>query len=137
MSIRSITPLDGRYTTQITGLADSLSEWALIKHRVMVEVEWLIEMAELAHISDMRNLSVDEIELLRGLVADFDDDAALRVTEIERTTNHDVKAVEYYVKEQLAASADAELSGRYAQMMQKDMDLSAAFCMVSRMVSTP
>ena len=105
MSIRSITPLDGRYTTQITGLADSLSEWALIKHRVMVEVEWLIEMAELAHISDMRNLSVDEIELLRGLVADFDDDAALRVTEIERTTNHDVKAVEYYIQEKLQGTS--------------------------------
>lgn len=105
MSIRSITPLDGRYTTQITGLADSLSEWALIKHRLMVEVEWLIEMAELAHISDMRNLSVDEIELLRGLVADFDDDAALRVTEIERTTNHDVKAVEYYIQEKLQGTS--------------------------------
>jgi len=105
MSIRSITPLDGRYTTQIKGLADSLSEWALIKHRLMVEVEWLIEMAELAHISDMRNLSVDEIELLRGLVADFDDDAALRVTEIERTTNHDVKAVEYYIQEKLQGTS--------------------------------
>ncbi|MDP6513751.1 MAG: adenylosuccinate lyase [SAR202 cluster bacterium] len=105
MSIRSITPLDGRYRTQISGLADCLSEWALIKRRVMVEVEWLIEMADVPQISDMRNLSGGEIELLRGLVADFDDDAALRVTEIERTTNHDVKAVEYYIQEKLQGTS--------------------------------
>jgi adenylosuccinate lyase len=110
MSIRSITPLDGRYRRQISGLADYLSEWALIKHRVMIEIEWLIEMAQVPDISDMRSLSGDEVEMLRGLVADFDDDAAQQVTEIERKTNHDVKAVEYYLQEKLRGTSLEDVS---------------------------
>jgi adenylosuccinate lyase len=110
MSIRSITPLDGRYRRQISGLADHLSEWALIKHRVMIEIEWLVEMAQIPEISDMRSLSGDEVEMLRGLVSDFDDEAAGRVTEIERTTNHDVKAVEYYLQERLRGTSLEDVS---------------------------
>lgn len=105
MSIRSITPLDGRYSNQTSGLADYLSEWALIRYRVLVEVEWLIEMARVPDIAGMRVLGGEEIEFLRGLADDFDDDAALRVTEIERTTNHDVKAVEYYLQERLRGTS--------------------------------
>ena len=92
-TIRAITPLDGRYATQVSGLAEHLSEWALIRRRVEVEVEWLVEMAGCADIADMRALTGAEQDYLRGLVVDFDDDAAMRVKGIERTTNHDVKAV--------------------------------------------
>lgn len=109
-TIRAITPLDGRYATQVSGLADHLSEWALIKRRVQVEIEWLLEMAECADISDMRALTGAEREHLRGLVADFDDDAAARVKGIERTTNHDVKAVEYYIRERLAGTSLEDVS---------------------------
>ena len=101
-AIRAITPLDGRYATQVSGLAERLSEWALIKRRAQVEVEWLLEMSNCAAITDMRALTDAEQEYLRGLVADFDDDAAARVKRIERATNHDVKAVEYYIRERLA-----------------------------------
>ena len=104
-TIRAITPLDGRYATQVSGLGDHLSEWALIKRRVQVEVEWLLEMADCAAITDMRALTSAEQALLRGLVTDFDDDAAARVKSIERTTNHDVKAVEYYIRERLAGTS--------------------------------
>jgi adenylosuccinate lyase len=110
MSIRSITPLDGRYRRQISGIADYLSEWALIKHRVMIEIEWLVEMAQVPEISDMRSLSDDEVEMLRGLVTEFDDDAARQVTEIERKTNHDVKAVEYYLQEKLRGTSLEDVS---------------------------
>ena len=103
-SIRAITPLDGRYSTQVSGLADHLSEWALIKRRVQVEVEWLLEMADCADISDMRVVTTSERAFLRALVDDFDDDAAMRVKRIERTTNHDVKAVEYYIRERLSGT---------------------------------
>ena len=109
-TIRAITPLDGRYATQVSGLADHLSEWALIKRRVQVEIEWLLEMAECADISDMRALTGAEREYLRALVADFDDDAAARVKGIERTTNHDVKAVEYYIRERLAGTSLEDVS---------------------------
>ena len=109
-TIRAITPLDGRYARQVSGLADYLSEWALIKRRVEVEVEWLVEMAGCADISDMRALTGAEQALLRGLVTDFDDDAAMRVKGIERTTNHDVKAVEYYIRERLAGTSLEDVS---------------------------
>ena len=104
-TIRAITPLDGRYATQVSGLAEHLSEWALIKRRVQVEVEWLLEMAGCADIADMRALTASEQVLLRGLVDDFDDEAAMHVKGIERTTNHDVKAVEYYIRERLAGTS--------------------------------
>ena len=104
-TIRAITPLDGRYATQVSGLAEHLSEWALIKRRVQVEVEWLLEMAGCADIADMRALTASEQALLRGLVDDFDDDAVMQVKRIERTTNHDVKAVEYYIRERLGGTS--------------------------------
>ena len=105
MTIRAITPLDGRYAAQLGGLADCLSEWALIKRRVQVEVEWLLEMARRDEIADMRALTGAEQAQLRALVDDFDDDAAMRVKQIELTTNHDVKAVEYYIRERLAGGS--------------------------------
>ena len=103
--IRAITPLDGRYAAQVAGLADHLSEWALIKRRLQVEVEWLLEMAGCAEIADMRALTAAEQTLLRSLVARFDDAAALRVKQIERVTNHDVKAIEYYIREKLVGTS--------------------------------
>ena len=105
MTIRAITPLDGRYAAQLGGLADCLSEWALIRRRVQVEVEWLLEMAARDEIADMRALTGAEQAQLRALVTDFDDDAAMRVKQIERATNHDVKAVEYYIRERLAGGS--------------------------------
>lgn len=105
MTIRAITPLDGRYAAQMGGLADCLSEWALIKRRVQVEVEWLLEMAARHEIADMRALTDAEQAQLRALVDDFDDAAAMRVKRIERDTNHDVKAVEYYIRERLAGGS--------------------------------
>ena len=109
-TIRAITPLDGRYATQVSGLADHLSEWALIKRRVQVEIEWLLEMAGCADIADMRALTSAEQTLLHVLVTDFDDDAAARVKSIERATNHDVKAVEYYIRERLAGTSLEDVS---------------------------
>ena len=109
-TIGAITPLDGRYATQVAGLGEHLSEWALIRRRVQVEVEWLVEMAGCAAIADMRALTGAEQALLRGLATDFDDDAAMRVKGIERTTNHDVKAVEYYIRERLAGTSLEDVS---------------------------
>lgn len=105
MSLRSISPLDGRYAAQTEPLSAYFSEFALIKFRVQVEVEWLITLAAQAEITEVRALTGDETQLLRALVQRFDDEAAQRVKTIEKTTNHDVKAVEYYIKEQLAGSS--------------------------------
>ncbi|MDA0769048.1 MAG: adenylosuccinate lyase [Chloroflexi bacterium] len=110
MSIRALTPLDGRYASQVVELADYLSEWALIKYRVLVEVEWLIEMAASQHISNLRELTTAEIKVLRQLSENFDDKAALRAKEIEGTTRHDVKAVEYLIREQLEGTSLEDVS---------------------------
>ena len=109
-TIRAITPLDGRYATQVSGLCEHLSEWALIKRRVQVEVEWLLEMAGCADIADMRALTGAEREYVQSIVDDFDDEAAMQVKRIERTTNHDVKAVEYYIRERLAGTSLEDVS---------------------------
>ncbi|MCH9009898.1 MAG: adenylosuccinate lyase [Chloroflexi bacterium] len=105
MSLRALTPLDGRYASQVAGLADYLSEWALIKHRVRVEIEWLVAMSRRPEIEGMRSLTDGEVGFLKALVEDFDDESAQRIKEIERTTNHDVKAVEYYLQERLKGSS--------------------------------
>src|SRR5687767_15656066 len=104
-SIRRLTPLDGRYERQVGGLRDAFSEYALIRERVRVEVEWLIAMGAEPAISDVRPLTEDEKRLARALADEFDETSAQRVKEIERTTNHDVKAVEYFIKERLKGTS--------------------------------
>jgi adenylosuccinate lyase len=101
MSLKSLSPLDGRYASQTAALRDYFSEYALIRYRVRAEIEWLQMMAERPEISDVRAFSPEERSALSALVAEFDEGQARRVKEIERTTRHDVKAVEYYIRERL------------------------------------
>ncbi|WP_110955104.1 adenylosuccinate lyase [Anaerosinus massiliensis] len=103
MSIKSLTPLEGRYGHITAPLGDYFSEWALIKYRIHVEVEWLIAMANNSAFSEIRSFTPEEITFLRDIVKNFDEAAALRIKEIERTTNHDVKAIEYYLRETLGS----------------------------------
>lgn len=103
MSIKSLTPLEGRYGAITQPLCDYFSEWALIKYRVHVEVEWLIAMAGNPAFAQIRPFTPEEIAFLRNIVKTFDETAALRIKEIERTTNHDVKAVEYFLRETMGA----------------------------------
>jgi adenylosuccinate lyase len=110
MSIKSISPLDGRYHSHAAALASYFSEWALIKYRIHVEVEWLIMMSERPEISHVRDLSGSEKALLRGIVSDFDGAKATRVKEIEDRTRHDVKAVEYYIRECIKDTSLEDLS---------------------------
>ena len=108
MSVTAISPVDGRYAAQTEELAAEFSEYALIKYRVHVEVEWLLFLAEQPGITDVRPFSGEEQAYLRGLVSDFDLAQAERVKEIEGTTRHDVKAVEYYLQEKLANTSLAD-----------------------------
>jgi adenylosuccinate lyase len=111
MSLMSLSPLDGRYRSQTAGLAGCLSEWALIRYRVHMEIEWLLTMSEWPEIACVRPFSEAERQLLRSWIASFDEAEAGRVKEIEQTTRHDVKAVEYYLKERLAGTSLADVSG--------------------------
>ncbi|SDE31637.1 adenylosuccinate lyase [Sporomusa acidovorans] len=109
MSIKSLTPLEGRYESITRPLGNYFSEWALIKYRLHVEIEWLIAMAGNPAFGEIRPFTPAETAFLRNIVNNFDETAALRIKEIERTTNHDVKAVEYFLRETLGAMSLADI----------------------------
>ena len=107
-SLTAILPVDGRYRKQTEPLSEFFSEYALIKYRVYVEIEYLIALSdELESLAPLRN--PDHHQTLRNIFNNFNEDAAKRIKEIEGVTNHDVKAVEYYIKEQITNPALAEL----------------------------
>jgi adenylosuccinate lyase len=105
MPLKSISPLDGRYARYVSGLAEYFSEWALIKYRLHVEIEWLIMMSEIPSITLVRPFSDEECRLLRSWVKEFDEQQAERVKEIENRIRHDVKAIEYYLRERLQGTS--------------------------------
>ncbi len=110
MSIKSISPLDGRYQIHTEALSPYFSEWALIKYRIHVEAEWLIMMSERPEIDHVRKLSDSEKSLLRNMASEFDETRAIQVKEIEDRTRHDVKAVEYYIRESIKDTSLQDLS---------------------------
>ena len=96
--LQSISPIDGRYADKTASLVPFFSEMALIRYRVQVEVEYFIALCELP-LPQLANFPKLQYPYLRALYQDFSLEEALKVKQIERTTNHDVKAVEYYLKE--------------------------------------
>lgn len=97
----AISPLDGRYADKVDYLSQYFSEAALIRYRVLVEVEWFIFLFNELKVQGKKTLKATELSMLRSIYEQFDVINAKRVKEIEKTTNHDVKAVEYFIKEQL------------------------------------
>ena len=106
-ALLALSPLDGRYAGKVDALRPIFSEYGLLKARVKVEVEWLLALAAEPGIVELPPFSDAASIRLRALASGFSTAVAARVKEIERTTNHDVKAVEYFIKEQL--KNDAEL----------------------------
>ena len=102
-ALMAITPIDGRYHARTRALGAYFSEFALIRYRVRVEIEWLLALDENAAIPEF-TLGSDGPSRLRTLYRDFTLADARRVKELERTTNHDVKAIEYFLAEKIAAS---------------------------------
>ena len=99
--LRALSPTDGRYAGKVDGLRDIFSEYGLIRFRVLVEVRWLQCLADEPGIPELGQLSPVMKDVLNHIVDDFSLDDAERVKEIEATTNHDVKAVEYFIRERL------------------------------------
>ena len=99
--ITSLSPLDGRYANKVSELAPYFSEYALIKHRLMVEISWLMMLSSEPGIKELPHFSDKELKILESLIKNFDEEEANEVKKIEKTTNHDVKAVEYYMKKKL------------------------------------
>jgi len=105
-ALTAVSPIDGRYGNKTDALRSVFSEFGLIRYRVMVEVRWLQHLANHPEIGEVPPFSDEANQLLNGLVDNFTLEQALRVKEIERTTNHDVKAVEYLLKETIASHAE-------------------------------
>ncbi len=108
--LTAVSPIDGRYAAGTAQLRAFTSEYGLIYHRVLVEVRWFQALAAHPDIPELPSLSPDSSNVIEQFVADFSLDDARRIKELERTTNHDVKAVEYFIKEKIAASHDPHLT---------------------------
>ena len=102
-SLTAVSPVDGRYGDKVSALRTIFSEFGLLKFRVQVEVRWLQKLAACAEIKEVPAFDADANAFLDQLVANFDEKDAQRIKDIEKTTNHDVKAVEYFLKEKVAA----------------------------------
>ncbi|MEX6456616.1 adenylosuccinate lyase [Moraxella osloensis] len=101
-TLTALSPIDGRYASKVDSLRPYLSEFGLIHARVTVEVRWLQSLANHADIHEIQPFSAATNERLDAIVANFSEADAMRIKDIERTTNHDVKAVEYFLKEKIA-----------------------------------
>lgn len=105
----NLSPLDGRYSEKTRALTSFFSEAALQRYRVIVELEWLIFMCNAVKLEKTRELTEDEMDLLQNLYVEFDETSAAHIKDIEKTTNHDVKAVEYFIKERLQDTSVADM----------------------------
>ena len=105
-TLLALSPTDGRYAGRLDALRPIFSEYGLIKTRIHVEIEWLIALASEPGIAELNAFNDEQTAFLRAIAADFGIGHAERVKTIERTTNHDVKAVEYFIKERLESRTD-------------------------------
>jgi adenylosuccinate lyase len=105
-SLTAVSPIDGRYNSKTADLRSAFSEFGLIKYRVFVEIRWLQKLAAHPDLPEVGPFSAEANEVLNTLINNFSEQDANRIKEIERTTNHDVKAVEYFIKERIAANAE-------------------------------
>ena len=123
-SLTAISPIDGRYGAKCTDLRPIFSEYGLIRHRVRVEVRWLQMLAANPGIAEVPAFSQHATTRLDNIVDKFHEEDAQRVKNIERTTNHDVKAVEYFLKEKIAGNAELEAVSEFIHFACTSEDIN-------------
>ncbi|MDH4050352.1 MAG: adenylosuccinate lyase [Rubrivivax sp.] len=122
-ALTALSPLDGRYATKLAALRPLLSEFGLMHRRVQVEVEWFIALSD-AGFEEFKPLSEASRGLLRGLVTRFAPVDAQAIKDIERTTNHDVKAVEYWLKSRLNGSPELKAASEFVHFACTSEDIN-------------
>jgi len=122
--LSALSPLDGRYHKQLAPLTAYCSEAALIHYRVRVEIEWLIALAQDPDLAELRSFSAAAVVELRQAAAVFAEADAGRVKEIESRTNHDVKAVEYWLRERFAAQAEVAAAAEFIHFACTSEDIN-------------
>jgi adenylosuccinate lyase len=123
-ALTAVSPIDGRYGSKTTALRDVFSEFGLIKRRVLVEVRWLQSLAAHAGIPEVPALSAAANRVLETIVDSFGEADAQCIKDIEATTNHDVKAVEYFIKERLAGNAELEAISEFVHFACTSEDIN-------------
>lgn len=123
-ALTAISPIDGRYGAKTERLRTIFSEYGLIRYRVMVEVRWLQHLAADSAIEEVAPFSASANTVLNGLVDDFTEQHAMRIKEIERTTNHDVKAVEYLIKETFADNEELSAVSEFVHFACTSEDIN-------------
>ena len=123
-SLTAISPVDGRYGSKTEALRPIFSEYGLIRHRVLVEVRWLQALAACPEIIEVAPLSEHANNILDNIVTRFSEEDAQRVKNIERTTNHDVKAVEYFLKEKIAGNDELEAVSEFIHFACTSEDIN-------------
>ncbi|MGB2287222.1 MAG: adenylosuccinate lyase [Porticoccaceae bacterium] len=123
-ALTAISPIDGRYGAKTERLRTIFSEYGLIRYRVMVEVRWLQHLAADGAVEEVAPFSASANKLLNGLVDDFTEQHAMRIKEIERTTNHDVKAVEYLIKETFADNEELSAVSEFVHFACTSEDIN-------------
>ncbi|HHJ80053.1 MAG TPA: adenylosuccinate lyase [Candidatus Tenderia electrophaga] len=122
--LTAISPIDGRYGNKTIDLRAIFSEYGLIRHRVLVEVRWLQMLAAEAGIAEVPALSEHSNKVLNDIVHKFSEADAQRVKNIEKTTNHDVKAVEYFLKEKIAGNDELEAISEFIHFACTSEDIN-------------
>ena len=122
--LTAISPVDGRYGSKTSDYQHIFSEFGLIRHRVRVEVRWLKALAAEAAISEVPALSSEASSLLDNIETDFSVEDAQRIKDIERTTNHDVKAVEYFLKEKITGNTELQAISEFIHFACTSEDIN-------------
>ncbi len=123
-ALTAISPVDGRYGSKTQSLRHIFSEFGLIRFRVLVEVRWLQKLSAHSGIIEVPAFSQPTQDLLNSIVDDFSVEDAQRIKDIERTTNHDVKAVEYFLKEKVAGNQELEAVGEFIHFACTSEDIN-------------
>jgi adenylosuccinate lyase len=123
-ALSAVSPIDGRYGTKTASLREVFSEYGLIKSRVQVEVQWLLALAEKPEITEVGPFSQKSIARLNNISDNFCETDALRIKAIEATTNHDVKAVEYFIKEQFIDNEELQAINEFVHFACTSEDIN-------------
>lgn len=122
--ISAISPIDGRYASKTEALREVFSEYALMRFRLLIEVKWLQTLSETGGIAELSQLSENARQILDNLVADFSLQDASRIKEIEATTNHDVKAIEYFIREKVQTHPELQSASEFLHFACTSEDIN-------------
>ena len=120
----ALSPLDGRYANKLDPLRSVFSEYGLIARRLEVEVKWLQKLSSLPEITEVPHFSAESESTLSAVLTDFDVEGAAQVKDIEKTTNHDVKAIEYYLKDAIASDPTLAAASEFVHFACTSEDIN-------------